>query len=250
MTTKVKPSVLADTTVTAGTYGGSTQHSVFTVGDQGRLTYAANATPSIATTQLTGTINATQVANNQTYGINITGRATVANTADSISSASITGLTGEIKMWPTNTAPEGHLLCNGQAVSRSTYAALFSVIGTTFGIGNGTTTFNLPNYLDRMPIGAGNLYSANTAGGSADATVVSHTHSVTDPGHTHVVNGTAGNNPTTYNVATAGGWSFWKDNNLTTTSSTTGISIASTGSSGTNANLPPYLGIYFIIRHI
>jgi len=80
MTTKVKPSVLADTAVTAGTYGGSTQHSVFTVDAQGRLIYAGNATPSIATTQLTGTISATQVANNQTYGINISGNAaTVTN---------------------------------------------------------------------------------------------------------------------------------------------------------------------------
>lgn len=78
MTTKVKPSVLADTAVTAGTYGGSTQHSVFTVDAQGRLTYAGNATPSIATSQLTGTISATQVANNQTYGINISGNAATA----------------------------------------------------------------------------------------------------------------------------------------------------------------------------
>lgn len=80
MTTKVKPSVLADTAVTAGTYGGTTQHSVFTVDAQGRLTYAGNATPSIATTQLTGTVNATQIANNQTYGISVSGNAgTVTN---------------------------------------------------------------------------------------------------------------------------------------------------------------------------
>lgn len=80
MTTKVKPSVLADTAVTAGTYGGSTQQGVFTVDAQGRLTYAANATPSIATSQLTGTIGPSQIANNQTYGINISGNAaTVTN---------------------------------------------------------------------------------------------------------------------------------------------------------------------------
>jgi hypothetical protein len=80
MTTKVKPSVLADTAVTAGTYGGSSQQAVFTVDAQGRLTYAGNATPSIATSQLTGTISATQVANNQTYGINVSGNSgTVTN---------------------------------------------------------------------------------------------------------------------------------------------------------------------------
>jgi hypothetical protein len=87
MTTKVKPSVLADTAVTAGTYGGASQHSVFTVDAQGRLTYAGNSTPSIATSQLTGTINATQVANNQTYGININGNAASATSSGSSTSS-------------------------------------------------------------------------------------------------------------------------------------------------------------------
>jgi len=62
MTTKVTSSVLANTAVTVGTYGGTTQHSVFTVDGQGRITSAANATPSIATTQLTGTITNAQLA--------------------------------------------------------------------------------------------------------------------------------------------------------------------------------------------
>lgn len=62
MTTKVTSLVLANTTVAAGNYGGTTQHSVFTVDAQGRITLAANATPSIATTQLTGTITNAQLA--------------------------------------------------------------------------------------------------------------------------------------------------------------------------------------------
>lgn len=53
--------------------------------------------------------------------------------------------TGEVKMWATNTAPTGYLECNGAAVSRTTYAALFSVIGTTWGVGDGSTTFNVPD---------------------------------------------------------------------------------------------------------
>lgn len=77
MTTKVKPSVLADTAVTAGTYGGTTQHAVFTVDAQGRLVYAGNATPSIATSQLTGTIGPSQVAAG-TYSISINGNAATA----------------------------------------------------------------------------------------------------------------------------------------------------------------------------
>lgn len=97
MTTKVTSSVLANTAVTAGTYGGTTQIGVVTVDQQGRITYAANVTPSIANTQVTGLITSTQianvantqvtgvltpqqVANNVLYGINISGSANTANT--------------------------------------------------------------------------------------------------------------------------------------------------------------------------
>lgn len=80
MTTRVSSSTLANTAVTSGTYGGSTQISVFTVDAQGRLVYAGNATPSIANTQITGVLNAAQIANSQTYGINVSGNAgTVTN---------------------------------------------------------------------------------------------------------------------------------------------------------------------------
>jgi hypothetical protein len=62
MTTRVTASLLANTAVTPGNYGGTTQHSVFTVDAQGRITSAANATPSIANTQITGLINTSQIA--------------------------------------------------------------------------------------------------------------------------------------------------------------------------------------------
>lgn len=52
-------------------------------------------------------------------------------------------------------APTGFLLCDGSAVSRTTYSALFAIISTTFGVGDGSTTFNLPDMRSRMPIGAG-----------------------------------------------------------------------------------------------
>lgn len=54
-------------------------------------------------------------------------------------------LPGEIIIWSTSTPPEGYLICNGAAISRTTYAALFHVIGTTWGAGDGNTTFNIPN---------------------------------------------------------------------------------------------------------
>jgi microcystin-dependent protein len=60
--------------------------------------------------------------------------------------------TGTIIMYPSATPPSGWLICNGQEVSRSSYALLYSYIGTTYGAGNGSTTFNLPDIRDRMVI--------------------------------------------------------------------------------------------------
>lgn len=53
--------------------------------------------------------------------------------------------TGTMLIWPTASAPTGYLLCDGTAVSRSTYSVLFALISTTYGVGDGSTTFNLPN---------------------------------------------------------------------------------------------------------
>ena len=61
---------------------------------------------------------------------------------------------GSINLYAGSTAPTGWLICDGSAVSRTTYANLFSVIGTTYGTGDGSTTFNLPNLKRRFPLGA------------------------------------------------------------------------------------------------
>jgi hypothetical protein len=63
---------------------------------------------------------------------------------------------GEIRAWTGSNGaiPPGWLLANGQAVSRTTYANLFAVIGSQYGIGNGSTTFNVPNMNSRVPAGA------------------------------------------------------------------------------------------------
>ena len=160
-------------------------------------------------------------------------------------------ITGEVKMWPTATAPTGYLLCDGSLVSRTTYADLFAVIGTTFGAGDGSTTFKLPAFQDKMPIGAGVSYSANTTGGSADAIVVSHTHTFTGtalPNHNHFI----GNTGT--GIGNAGGGNAAVNTapqTFPTTSASAGTpsgTNSTTGVSGTNANLPPYIGIHFIIR--
>jgi microcystin-dependent protein len=192
----------------------------------------------------------------------------------------VTGITniipaGVIQMWPTASAPTGFLLCTGTAISRTTYATLFAVIGTTFGVGDGSTTFNLPNYTNRMPYGA----TVGSTGGSADAIVVSHNHGgstgTQSANHSHsgTTAGMNQNNPHSHsgtlyreigsNDVIANGDAGVPESNYTTGSTdiehshnfTTGgvsadhvHSIATQGASGTNANLPPYLGINFIIK--
>ena len=69
-------------------------------------------------------------------------------------------------MYAGATAPTGWLMCDGTAISRTDYPKLFSIIGTTYGAGDGSTTFNLPDMVDKVPVGAGNTYSLNASGGS------------------------------------------------------------------------------------
>lgn len=157
------------------------------------------------------------------------------------------------------TTPPRHLLCAGQAVSRTVYSALFLAIGTAHGSGDGATTFNVPDLRGRIPAGLDNMggtdanrmsvigAARNTLGGTGGSqNIQAHSHSLTDPGHTHT-SGTAGAHSHTATVndpghvhkqltdqsdgTDAGGPfqvrygspSFWE--NRFTESSTTGISV-------------------------
>lgn len=89
---------------------------------------------------------------------------------------------GTITMYAGASAPENWALAQGQAVSRTTYSALFALIGTTYGTGDGSTTFNLPDLRERFVAGLGTAVWANARnkkGGSKDAPVVTHTHGMT-----------------------------------------------------------------------
>jgi microcystin-dependent protein len=223
-----------------------------------------NTTMSDIATALTGSIAAdgqTPVTGNLQMGNNkITGMAeptvsqdaTTKSYVDAGLAALITVPSGSMFMWPTVTSPTGWLICNGSAISRSTYATLFAVISTTYGVGDGSTTFNLPDLRGRSPFGVSTSYALATTGGSADAVVVTHTHTatstVTDTGHTHTATGS--------NLLTGPSSDFSWGNGTATTrttnSSTTGITVATSnanaGVSGTGANLSPYLAINFIIK--
>ena len=200
--------------------------------DTGNLTVSGTFTANNAATFAVG-----PTAPTATTGTNTTQLATTAFVNASIAASPFT-VSGAILMWPTASAPSGYLLCDGTAVSRTTYATLFALFGTTFGSGDGSTTFNLPNYTNRMPYGT----TIGATGGSADAVVVSHTHTITDPGHIHTQGAVRADS---MNVGTG---PFDRMTSSSTASAVTGISINTAGVSGTNANLPPYLGINFIIK--
>jgi len=89
---------------------------------------------------------------------------------------------GAVFAFASAVAPTGYLLCNGQAVSRTTYAALFAAIGTTFGSGDSATTFNVPDMRDWFVRGKGD---SRTLGSTQTGAIQSHTHVVQDPGHSH-----------------------------------------------------------------
>jgi len=175
------------------------------------------------------TFTGTPLAPTASAGTNTTQIATTAFVTTALTSVMPSG---GIIIWSGSSAsiPSGWVLCNG---SNST-----------------------PDLRDRFVVGAGSTYAVGATGGSANAIVVSHTHTatstVTDSGHVHTI-GTADGNFT----GVTGTPAKVQDSSTATStynsgSQTTGITVAttnaSTGSSGTNANLPPYYALCYIMK--
>ena len=112
-----------------------------------------------------------------------TGCANAVNADEYATLGQITGLipAGIIVPYAGGAAPTGWLLCDGSAISRSGYGALYTVIGTTYGVGDGSTTFNVPNMKQRFPLGKADSGTGATLGGTGGA--IDHVH--TGPSHTH-----------------------------------------------------------------
>ena len=94
---------------------------------------------------------------------------------------------GFVGVWPTANIPDGWLLADGSAVSRTTYAELFAVYGTTYGAGDGSTTFNLPDYSGYVLAGV-DADGSTLTGATLGADLGSETHTLTEaelPAHTH-----------------------------------------------------------------
>lgn len=150
-------------------------------------------------------------------------------------------MAGVIQMFAGSTAPEGWLVCDGSAVSRTTYATLFAAIGTTWGAGDGSTTFNLPDLRGRSPIGAGtgSGLTARTLGG----TVGEETHTLTVdemPNHGHKSH--------YYSASGRSGDGMQFGSKYAISSDTeSGSMIARTGGDGAHNNMQPSVVVNFII---
>ena len=158
--------------------------------------------------------------------------------------------TGCVQMHAGSSAPTGWLLCDGSAVSRTTYAGLFAILSTTYGAGDASTTFNVPDMRGRVPVGVGTGTGGGSSGtgaptgGSALTAVArgtwkgAETHTLTEaemPAHTH-----------TSGVFTTGGIGTPA---AATGANATPTTTSSTGGGGAHNNVQPVMGLNFIIKY-
>ena len=161
--------------------------------------------------------------------------------------------TGAMTMFAGTSAPTGWLFCDGSAVSRSTYSGLFSILSTTFGVGDGSTTFNVPDMRGRVPVGVGTGVGGGASGtgaptGGTALTAVpragwkgEETHLLTAPempSHTHGIQNWSGG---------SGGVA----NQLAAVIPNNPLYVVQTGSAGgdiAHNNIQPVMGINFIIK--
>ena len=200
--------------------------------------------------------------------------------------ASISGIVaievGTILPWSNSTLPSGYLNCDGTAVSRSTYSALFAIISTDYGVGDGSSTFNLPDLRDKVPLGVSGtravastggaetvassgsltiaeLTPAGNVGGSTGNTTISNS---TMPSHTHgsrirnenVINpqtGFVSTNPfptraSMETTATGGGGAH--SHNMSANFSGTAVTPTGNFSGSATSVIQPYVAVKFMIK--
>lgn len=177
----------------------------------------ASGTPTFSAANLTGTLPVANGGTGSTTGVGLI-------------------QPGMVVEFAMGTLPTGYLECDGSAVSRTTYATLFAAVGTTFGGGNGSTTFNLPDISRRVVMGRGGTAvsgPANTLGATGGAEA--HTLSIGEiPSHTH----TYGTTSFLGQSGSTNGTSF-NQNNYTT---------GATGGDGAHNNVQPSIVLVKAIK--
>jgi len=151
-------------------------------------------------------------------------------------SASSGSPSGSIMPYAGSTAPSGWLLANGSTISRTTYSDLFTVIGETYGAGDGSTTFEIPDLAGNIPVGKSVDAEFDTLGETGGE----KTHQLTIaemPAHTHELTVSYQSSPDEYTI-----------DGSTTNSGQGGWSTKSAGGDGSHNNLQPYITLNYIIK--
>jgi microcystin-dependent protein len=181
---------------------------------------------------------------------------------------------GSIVAFAGAVAPGGWMMCNGQDLNRQTYKNLFATIGTVYGTGDGSTTFNVPNLNGKVIVGTSSddteFDQLGEIGGEKThvltveempshnhgVTDPGHTHGVTDPGHAHSYVNQVGDQITDNNFGTEtaadqvdyGQTTGMSTTGVTVNSATTGIFIQNAGGGRAHNNLQPYMALRYIIK--
>ena len=142
------------------------------------------------TTAADGLHMMTAPGNYANLAVKVLAQTSIANDPDSAVAPLLPA--GSIIAWGAASAPAGWLICNGSDISRTTYAALFAILSTTYGVGDGSATFNIPDMRDNIPYGSGTVSLGTTTGvgvGASGATFVTSESLTASVGITEVSSG-------------------------------------------------------------
>lgn len=215
--------------------------SIFAVSDDRNFTVKTNTVTRLTVNSSTAT---------STVPVVLPGDPTSALQAAPKQYVDAAGPSGAIMAFAGTTAPSGWLKCEGQAVSQTTYASLYAAIGTNWNTGGeGAGNFRLPDLRGMFVRGTGTNATGSSSGAvgpsvgfyAAD-TYLNHSHAITDPGHTHTI--------TNCGVSTGSGsgvGTYIQSGTTTTNSSTTGITVNTSTTGGTETK-PKNYGVLYIIK--